>query len=75
MKKLVNALDAWTIRVFEERGMEDQKTYLIKMPDRMQKQTLCIMPKLGYKPKDFEEMVECDFYIINGQHSVAAPNP
>ena len=50
--RLVNASDAWTIRAFEERGMEDLKTYLMNMPDRTQKQTLCVMPKLDYKPKD-----------------------
>ena len=70
--RLVNALDAWTIRAFEERGMEDLKTYLINMLDRTQKQTLCIMPKLDYKPKDLEEMADYEFYIINGQHNVVA---
>ena len=30
------------------------------------------MPKLDYKLKDLEEMADCEFYIINGQHSVAA---
>ena len=70
--RLVNAPDVWTIRAFEERGMEDLKTYLMNMPDRMQKQTLRVLPKLDYKPKDLEEMADCEFYIINGQHSVAA---
>ena len=68
--RLVNAPDAWTIRAFEERGMEDLKTYLMNMPDRTQKQMLCVMPKLDYKPKDLEEMADYEFYIINGQHSV-----
>ena len=70
--RLVNASDALTIRAFEERGMEDLKTYLMNMPNRTQKQTLCVMPKLDYKPKDLEEMADCKSYIINGQHSVAA---
>ena len=52
--------------------MEDLKTYSINMPNRTQKQTLYIMPMLEYKPKDLEEMAKCYFYIINGQHSVAA---
>ena len=52
--------------------MEDLKTYLMNMLDRTQKQTLYIMPKLDYKLKDLEEMAECEFYIINGQHNVAA---
>ena len=30
------------------------------------------MPKLDYKPKDLKDMAECEFYIINGQHNVAA---
>ena len=70
--RLVNAPDAWTIRAFEERGMEDLKTYLMNMPDKTQKKTLCVMPKLDYKSKDLEEMADCEFYIINGQHSVDA---
>ena len=70
--RLVNAPNAWTIRAFEERGMEDLKTYLMNMPDRTQKQMLCIMPKLDYKPKDLEEMAVCEFYTINGQYSVVA---
>ena len=52
--------------------MEDLKTYLMNMPDKTEKQTLCIMPKLVYQPKDPKDMAECEFYIINGQHSVAA---
>ena len=70
--RLVNAPDAWTIRAFEERGMEDLKTYVMNMSNRTQKQTLYVMPKLDYKLKDLEEMVDCEFYIINGQHSIAA---
>ena len=46
--------------------MEDLKTYLMNTFDRMQKQMLCVMSKLDYKPKDLEEMAECNFYIING---------
>ena len=32
--RLMNALDAWTIQAFEERGMEDLKTYLMNMLDK-----------------------------------------
>ena len=56
----------------QSERLEDLKTYLMNMPDRTKKQTLYIMPKLDYKPKDLEEMADCEFYIINGQHSVAA---
>ena len=68
--RLVNVLDEWTIQALEEKGIEDLKMYLINMPNRTQKQTLCVMPKMDYKPKDLEKMADCDFYIINGQHSV-----
>jgi hypothetical protein len=70
--RLHNAPPDWTIRAFEPRGMEDLKKYLMNMPDRMQKQTLCVMPKMDFKPKDLSEMTDCDFHIINAQHSVAA---
>ena len=70
--RLHNAPPEWTIRAFEPRGMEELKTYLMNMPDRSQKQTLCVMPKLDFKPKDLNDMADCDFHIINGQHSVAA---
>jgi len=69
--RFVNAPDAWTIRVFEERGMKELKTYLMNMPNRKQKQTLYVMPKLDFKPKDLEEMANCKFYIINDQHNIA----
>ena len=32
--RLLNAPDAWTIRAFKERGIEDLKTYLMNMSDR-----------------------------------------
>ena len=35
--RLVNAPDAWTIRAFKERGMEDLKMYLMNMCDRTHK--------------------------------------
>ena len=70
--RLHNAPPHWMIRAFEPKGMEELKNYLMNMPDRSQKQTLCVMPKLDFKPKDLSEMMECDFHIINGQHSVAA---
>ena len=70
--RLVNTPDVWTILAFEKRGMEDLKMYYMNMPDKMQKPMLYFMLKLDYKPKDLEEMAECDFYIINGQYSIVA---
>ena len=45
---------------------------MINMSDKSQKQTLCVMPKLDVKPTKLEDMLKCDFWIINEQHSVAA---
>ena len=53
--------------------MEAMVVYLLNLPDRKTKQTLCIMPKgLTSKPQSWEEIKDGSFYIINGQHSIAA---
>jgi hypothetical protein len=41
------------------------KHYLVNMPDTLVKQTLCIMPNTN-------EIANGRFFIINGQHSIAA---
>ncbi|KAG0597313.1 hypothetical protein M758_UG327500, partial [Ceratodon purpureus] len=63
---------AWTIRAYEKRGMEEMKNYLVNMPDRGQKQTLCLMPDTKARPQQESDLEGCTFHIINGQHSVAA---
>ncbi|KAG0556428.1 hypothetical protein KC19_11G053000, partial [Ceratodon purpureus] len=63
---------AWTIRAYEKRGMEEMKNYLVNMPDRGQKQTLCLMPDTKARPQQESDLEGCEFHIINGQHSVAA---
>ncbi|KAG0593715.1 hypothetical protein M758_UG013400 [Ceratodon purpureus] len=63
---------AWTIRAYEKWGMEEMKNYLVNMPDRAQKQTLCLMPDTKARPQQEEDLEGCTFHIINGQHSVAA---
>ncbi|KAG0594345.1 hypothetical protein M758_UG069000 [Ceratodon purpureus] len=68
----VPAPAAWTIRAYEKRGMEEMKNYLVNMPDRAQKQTLCLMPDTKARPQQEEDLEGCTFHIINGQHSVAA---
>lgn len=55
----------WTIRAFEKKGVEGLKTYLMYMPERLLKQTLCAMLKMDFMPKDLMDMADCDFYIIN----------
>lgn len=48
--------------------------YLIEMPDKTDKQTLCVMPAVDYSPTadTWEDIKKGKFWIINGQHSVAA---
>uniref|UniRef100_A0A7I4AG42 Uncharacterized protein n=1 Tax=Physcomitrium patens TaxID=3218 RepID=A0A7I4AG42_PHYPA len=55
-----------------ERGMHQTKHFLINMPDKTVKQSLRVMPMTDSKPSSWEEFRNCNFYIINGQHSVAA---
>ena len=70
--RLFEAPEDWTIRAFENKGKQEIKKLMINMPDKSQKQTLCVMPKLDIKPTCLEDIRACDFWIINGQHSVAA---
>ena len=46
--------------------------YLCQMPDPSVKQTLCVMPATEERPTDWDEIKDGKFFIINGQHSVAA---
>ena len=42
----------WTIREFEEQGMNDTLHFLCHMPDPSVKETLCVMPAIDEKPTD-----------------------
>lgn len=68
---LNNVPHEWTIRAFEQRGMNELKKILMNMSDRSQKQTLCIMPDMEFKLTYESKMHDCEFFIINGQNSVA----
>jgi hypothetical protein len=73
VQKLKNAPLEWTIRAFEQRGMEELLKYYMWMPDKSQKQTLCVMPMTEFKPQSLSDIPDdCEYWIINGQHSVAA---
>ena len=62
----------WTIQAYEEHGMEKLHHYLINMPDKSTKQTLCIMPQTKEKPTSLQEIEDGSFWIINGQYNVEA---
>ena len=49
--------------------------YLMEMPDKTDKQTLCMMPVVDQSEviaENWDELKKGKFWIINGQHSVAA---
>jgi hypothetical protein len=70
--QMVRAPKDWTIREYEEKGMNETLHYLCHMPDPSTKQTLCVMPDTEEKPTDWDSIVNGTFFIINGQHSVGA---
>ena len=72
ISQLHRAPTDWTIREYEEAGMQRTLHFLCQMPDPSVKQTLCVMPDTQEKPTDWEAIKDGKFFIINGQHSVAA---
>src|SRR5579875_3904782 len=67
-----HAPEDWTIRAFEKRGKREVKHFLLNMPDRTARQTLCVMPDTKTKPEKWDDVKNGPFWIINGQHSVEA---
>ena len=70
--QLERAPEDWTVRAYEEHGMQKLRHYLINMLDRSTRQTLCIMPQTQERPTSFRNIEDENFWIINGQHSVEA---
>ena len=71
--KMVDAPAEYNIRSREDKLVDAMVIYLLNLPERKARQTLCIMPRNRIeKPSSWEEIKDGDFYIINGQHSVAA---
>ena len=73
IERLKNVPADFNIRVKEDRLVQAMVVYLLNLPHRKARQTLCIMPiGLTSKPQSWEEIKDGSFYVINGQHSVAA---
>lgn len=63
----------YNIRSQEDRMVSDMVNWLLNIPDKSNKQALCIMPVgVQEKPKTWAEISAGKFYVINGQHSLAA---
>ena len=70
---LKNAPADWTCRSFEKTGVEFQRNYLVNLSDFNNRQSLCVMPDMAFKPASLDAIPDgTQFWIINGQHSVAA---
>ena len=73
IQRLVAAPTQYNICSKEKKLVDTMVVYLLNLPDRKLRQTLCIMPKDRIsKPTSWEEIKNGQFYIINKQHSVAA---
>ena len=55
------ALEDWTVRAYEEHGMQKLRHYLINMPDMSTRQTLCIMPQTQEKPTSSRDIEDGNF--------------
>ena len=69
---MVDAPAEYNIRSREDKLVDAMVIYLLNLPERKVHQMLRIMPRnRTEKPSSWEEIKDSDFYIINGQHSVA----
>ena len=48
------------------------QNYFINMPDKTTKQTSSVIPQIDLRPTSRDKIKDRRFWIINGQHSVAA---
>ena len=53
---LTNAPADFNSRAIEEAGIIAQRNYLVSLADFNNKQALCMMPDMAYKPKDLESI-------------------
>ena len=73
ISQLVEPPATFNIRSKENRIVKELVNWLLNMPDKSTRQTLCVMP-VGFneKPTEWKDIEKGKFYIINGQHSVEA---
>nr|PNR28878.1 hypothetical protein PHYPA_027570 [Physcomitrium patens] len=71
--KLIDAPTEFNIRSKEDKLVDAMVVYLMNLPYQKARQTLCIMStNRTSKPTTWEEIKDGEFFVINGQHSVAA---
>ena len=65
--KMVDAPTKYNIQSREDKLVDAMVIYLLNLPDRKARQTLCVMPtNRTSKPTSWEEIQDGEFYIING---------
>ena len=65
--QLVNVPAEYNIRSREDKLVDAMVIYLLNLPDRKARQTMCVMPtNRTSKPMSQEEIKDREFYIING---------
>ena len=76
IERLIAAPAEFNVRIKEDNIVKEMLHYLVNIPDKTTKQTLCVMPVMKknnrQQPESWDEVKDGQFYIINGQHSVAA---
>ena len=71
--QLVEPLATFNIRSKENQIVKELVNWLLNMPDKSTRQTLCVMPvSFNEKPTEWKDVENGKFYIINGQHSMEA---
>ena len=72
INQIYRAPKHWTICEYKEQGIKHTLYFLVHMLNSFVKQTLCVMPDTEENPTDWEQIKDEKFFIINGQHNVAA---
>ena len=73
ISQLVEPPTTFNIRSKENQIVKELVNWLMNMPDKSMRQTLCVMP-VGFNEKstEWKDIEKGNFFIINGQHSVEA---
>jgi hypothetical protein len=73
IEQLIDAPPHMNIKSYEPEHAKKIMTFLLSMPDRSTKQTLCVMPvDQATKPTSWDAIKDGKFWLINGQHNVKA---
>ena len=71
--QLVSPPATFNIRSKENQIVKELVNWLLNMPDKSTRQTLCVMPvDFNEKLTEWKDIEKGKFFVINGQHSVEA---